>query len=88
MSVKRKINQIVVIESLPDGDIMTGKELYEDVVKRHIDLLQEQAIKMTHVFFDVKTKNSFIESLKYVNTNSKYIPCWSGFVIRGVRNLT
>lgn len=74
MSVKRKINHIVVIESLPDGDIMTGKELYEDVVKRHIDLLQEQSIKMTHVFFDAKTKNNFIESLKYVNTNSKYIP--------------
>lgn len=74
MGVVRKINHIVIIQSLPAGDIMTGKQLYDDVVERHIDLLQDSSIKMTHQFFDVKDRDRFISSIKYIEANAPYIP--------------
>jgi hypothetical protein len=74
MTQVRNINHIIVIQSLPTGDIMTGKELYDDVIKPRIDLLQKQAIKMTHNFFDCPDKNSFVDALKYVQANSAYMP--------------
>lgn len=73
MSVVRKINHIFVIQSLPIGDKRTGEELYTDVIKRRIDLLQADNIKMTHAYFDTNDKNAFIESLKYIQTNAPYL---------------
>lgn len=74
MSVVRKINHIFVIQSLSTDDKPTGEELYNDVIKRRIDLIQSDTIKMTHAYFDVKDKNAFIGSLKYIQTNAPYLP--------------
>lgn len=70
MNVVRKINHIFVIQSLQKGDKPTGRELYDDVIRRRIDLLQSESIKMTHSFFDVGDKTNFIEILKYIEANA------------------
>ncbi len=74
MNEVRKINHIFVIQSLPAGDKPTGEELYADVIKRRIDLMQADNIKMTHAYFDTKDKNAFTDSLKYIHANSPYLP--------------
>jgi len=73
MNPVRQINHIIVIQSLPNGDVMTGKELYDDVIKRHIDL-KEGENKITHKFFDVKNKATLVDILKYIAANSRYMP--------------
>lgn len=73
MSEVRKISHIFVIQSLPNDDRPTGKELYDDVIRRHIDFLQPESLKMTHAFFDPQDKTAFIEILKYIKTNSSYL---------------
>lgn len=73
MSVVRKINHIFVIQSLDNDDKPTGEELYNDVIKRRIDLLQSEANKMTHAFFHTKDKIAFVDSLKYIQTNAPYL---------------
>lgn len=74
MSEARKISHIFVIQSLPVGEESTGEELYTDVIKRRIDLMQAAKIKMSHAYFDTKDKNSFIDSLKYIQANALYLP--------------
>ena len=68
----RKINDIYVVQSLPVGDKPTGQELYEDVIKRHIDFLQPEKIKMTHFYLEPNNKNNFSESLRYIQSNIPY----------------
>jgi hypothetical protein len=67
------IKHIVVIQSLLEGE-RTGLTIYNDVIKRRIDHLQQDSIKMTHVFFDVATKEALIDSLRYINANARYVP--------------
>lgn len=73
MTEVRKIKHIFVIQGLFDEDRPTGEELYNDVIKRRIDLIQSETIKMTHAYFDVKDKNAFIDSLKYIQANAPYL---------------
>ncbi len=67
------IRHIIVIESLKATEKQTGKELYNDIIKMQIDYVQPVEIKMSHKFFDTQTKNEFIEILKYLVYNSKYM---------------
>lgn len=74
MSEIRKINHIFVIQSLPAGDRRTGEELYNDIIRRRIDLIQSGDIKMTHACFDVKNKAAFVDSINYIQANALYLP--------------
>lgn len=67
------IKHVVVIQSLSPEDKKTGKELYEDVIKMHINFTQPPILKMTHKYHDVSTKDSFIEVLKFYVINSEYM---------------
>lgn len=66
------IKHIVVFQSLPDGEKRTGNELYSDCIKRRIDLLQDEKIKMTHQFFDVINKSQLVELIKYYQYNAEF----------------
>ncbi len=68
------IKHIIVIQSLFDEDKKSGKELYDDIISRMIDLKQEENIKMSHEYFDTPTKESFIEILRYIEAKAQYIP--------------
>lgn len=74
MSVVRKINNIYVIQSLPQGEKQTGTELYDDIIRRRIELMQAEDAKMSHGFFDVKDNTSFIDALKHLQANAPYLP--------------
>lgn len=63
-----KIKQIIVIESL--SSLKTGEALYNDVIERRIKYCQPDNDKMTHRFFNPKTKSDFIEILNYIIYNS------------------
>lgn len=67
------IKSIVVIQSLPKDDKKTGKELFDDTIKMHIDYKQPTRIKMTYQFHDVEGKISFVEMLRFYGINSQYI---------------
>ncbi len=67
------IRNIIVIESLPVGETKTGADLYNDVIRRRIDYIQPQAIKMTHSYHEVKNRQELIEILKYYAINSEYM---------------
>jgi hypothetical protein len=62
------IKHIVVFESLSNGERKTGKCLYDDCIKRHIDLFQK---KMTHEFHDVSTKKEFDKHIKDYQINAE-----------------
>jgi hypothetical protein len=63
-----KIKHIIVIESL--NELKTGEALYNDVIERRIKYYQPDNDKMTHRFFNPKTKTDFIEILNYIIFNS------------------
>lgn len=68
------IKHIIVVESLDSAnEPQTGKDLYDDTIKRQIDFLQPDDKKMTHIFFDAQTKNQFMETIKYLVANSPYM---------------
>lgn len=67
------IKHIIVIESLFVEDKKTGEELYNDKIKRQVDYLQSDALKMTHKFYLIGNKNAFLELLKFYEINSKYM---------------
>jgi hypothetical protein len=67
------VKHIAVIQSLTDGE-RTGHTLYNDVIKRRIDLMQRESIKMTHAFFNTPTKEALIDTLRYINANASYVP--------------
>ncbi len=60
------IRNIIVIQSLSDTDKKTGEELYNDIIKRKIDYIQPVIIKMTHKFYNILSKNNFIELLNEI----------------------
>ncbi|NGX85272.1 hypothetical protein [Aequorivita sp. KMM 9714] len=62
-------NHIAVIESLSD-ELKTGKELYEDCIRRNIDF---KGKSISHRYHSVHSKDNFIEILKYYEINSKYM---------------
>jgi hypothetical protein len=66
------IKHIIVFESLTDddGQIYTGEALYNDTIKRRIELSEKD---FTHNFHKVSTKNDFVEFLKYYQANSPYM---------------
>jgi len=66
------IKHIIVFESLTeeDGHIFTGEALYNDTIKRRIDLFEKD---FTYKFHKVATKNDFIEFIKFYQVNSPYI---------------
>jgi hypothetical protein len=66
-----KIKHIIVIESL--NALKTGEALYNDVIERRIKYYQPDNDKMTHRFFNPKTKNDFLEVLNYIIFNSDNI---------------
>lgn len=68
------IQHIVVIQSLFDDDVKSGKELYHDVISRLIDYKQSGHQKMTHEFHDVSSVKGLVEILKYVEAKASYIP--------------
>lgn len=51
-------NTVVVIESLRSDEVKTGKNLYEDIIKRRCDLK-----KINCYFFEAKDFKSFVASL-------------------------
>lgn len=64
------IRHIVIIESLEDTERLTGRELYDDCVRRKIDY---QNKPFTHKYFRVSSKPELIELLKYYEQNASYI---------------
>lgn len=63
-----KIKHIIVIESL--NALKTGEALYNDIIERRIKYYQPDNDKMTHRFFNPKSKNDFVEVLNYIIFNS------------------
>lgn len=63
------VKHIVIIESLHE-ERKTGKELYDDCVKRRIDLQEKD---FTHNYHSINTKNDFFEILKYYIHNCPYM---------------
>ncbi|MBA9074740.1 hypothetical protein GGR22_002913 [Flavobacterium gossypii] len=61
------IKHIIVIESLTnrDGANFTGEALYDDIIRRHIDLYERD---FTHAFYKAPTKQDLIETI------SSYVP--------------
>ena len=72
MNPIRKINHIFILQSLPKGDIRTGEILYEEVIRREIDLLEAAAHGMTHTFFPISTKDEFTNAISYIQVSAKY----------------
>lgn len=66
------IRNIIVIQSLFDNDKKTGSELYNDTIKRKIDYLQPKEIKMTHKFFDVNSKKTFLEIFEDFQASAEF----------------
>lgn len=64
------IKHIVIIESLKDSEHLTGRELYDDCIRRKIDY---QDKPFTHKYYRVSAKSDFIELLKYYSENASYI---------------
>jgi len=66
------IKHIIVFESLTeeDGHIFTGEALYNDIIKRRIDLLEKD---FTHNFHKLTSKEEFTEIIKYYQVNSTYM---------------
>ncbi len=64
-----QVKHIVVIESLTD-ERLTGKEIYDDCIRRRIDLYDK---KMTHNYFSVSDHEELTELLKYYQTNANYM---------------
>ncbi|WP_417588804.1 hypothetical protein [Owenweeksia hongkongensis] len=62
------IKHIVVIESLKD-ESLTGKELYNDCIRRRVDLYNKP---ITHKYHFVENKAQFIELLKYFEVNGRF----------------
>ena len=58
------IRNIIVIQSLFDNETKTGADLYNDTIRRKIDYLQPDRIKMKHKFFDVSSKDEFVTILE------------------------
>ena len=57
-------DKVYVIESLPDGERLTGKELYEDIIQRKIE---QKGFEIHHQLFTVDTSADFFETLKFIN---------------------
>jgi hypothetical protein len=67
------IQHIAIIQSLNPEEIQTGKNLYDDVVSRRINLLQPKGNKMTHIFWDLNSLEEFLDMLEYYVVNSPYM---------------
>jgi hypothetical protein len=67
-----KVKHIIVIESLDttDGVHFTGEALYNDTIKRRIDLFEKD---FTHQFHKVNSKETFSEIIKYIQHNATYM---------------
>lgn len=65
-----EIRYIYVIQSLFQNDYKSGAELYEDTIKRRIDLLQRESNKMACSFYDAPSKENIIEFLRYIAFNA------------------
>jgi hypothetical protein len=66
------IRNIIVIQSLFDNETKTGADLYNDTIRRKIDYLQPDVIKMTHKFFDVASKDEFVAILKDFQASAEF----------------
>lgn len=66
------IRNVIVIQSLFEKETKTGEDLYNDTIRRKIDYLQPDAIKMTHKFFDVISKDEFIAILKDFQASAEF----------------
>ncbi|WP_299840361.1 hypothetical protein [uncultured Tenacibaculum sp.] len=64
-----QVKHIIIIESLVN-ERLTGKEIYDDCVRRRIDLYDKP---MTHNYYSVSTKEELIELLKYYQINATYM---------------
>ena len=66
------VKHIIVIESLEekDGIIYTGEALYNDVIRRRIDLYEKD---FTHNLHQTNTKAEFVELINYYQVNSEYM---------------
>lgn len=66
------IKHIIVIESLKeeDGTIYTGEALYNDYIKRRVDLFKKD---FKHKLHKVTSKEEFTEIIKYYHENSPYL---------------
>ncbi len=53
-----------------DGVHFTGETLYNDTIKRRIDLFEKD---LTHKFYKVTSKETFSEIIKYVQYNAAYM---------------
>ncbi|SEJ16752.1 hypothetical protein SAMN05192553_102729 [Cyclobacterium xiamenense] len=67
-----KVKHILVIESLDesDGVHFTGEALYNDIIRRRIDLYGKD---FTHQFHKVNSKESFSQIIKYVQYNANFM---------------
>lgn len=80
------VRHIVIIESLVD-ERLTGHEIYNDCVRRRIELLKKP---FTHKYHSVNSKNQLIELLKYYQINASYLNggLLLHFEMHGAKNLT
>ena len=62
------INKIYIIESLRPADELTGKELYDDIIKRYISFYQKD---ISHNYTFTQSKNDFINKLNDILEHTK-----------------
>jgi len=61
-----QINRIIVIESIPDDEKQTGKELYDDIITRYIKYFNPEII---HEYYLINSKSEFIELLNKIKNS-------------------
>jgi len=81
------IKHIIIIESLLVNERLTGREMYDDCIKRLIDFHQKP---FTHKYHSVNSKNQLTELLKYYQINASYLNggLLLHFEMHGANNLT
>jgi hypothetical protein len=55
-------NSVIVIQSLPDNETQTGRNLYNDIIKRMCEQKQ-----LVHLFSDVRNKDEFRKSMSEIH---------------------
>ena len=65
--VQASINSVYILESLPEGERKTGKEIYDDVVYRYAEIYKSDT-PFLHQFFSFNSKAKFIDILKFINS--------------------
>ncbi len=63
------IETIFIIESLANGELKTGSELYNETLEKHYKYYPEKENKLTIKLFTPDSKKEFFDSLNYIKYN-------------------